>query len=258
MTYKTTNVKGVDVDYPYQGDAYNTTGLGFVFVKATQGNHWVNPHLTQQVNQGVTHGLVTGRYLFMEAGLSAKSQAEFFHQHAMVFTGTPIAIDWEGFQGRWPTNDEKNKLIKAVKQLFPKNKVGLYTNVDGWTHHDSDSYCGDFLWIAEPGKPGDVSIKHNWTFHQYAVLHNVDQNTSMFENIRALKEWAGIPVAESKDYRDQEGFGTWSYKNPMGQDDPDAWQMLNELHAGVQALEGQVTKLSTALAAVSKLLEGKK
>lgn len=254
----TNYVKGVDVAYPYQGDSYDTTALGFVFVKATQGNHYVNAHQALQINQGTKHGLVPGVYLFLEAGSDAKAQADFFYQHAIVEPGTLIALDWEVYKGQWPTNQAKNDLLKTLKKLYPKNKVGLYTNVDGWVHHDTDSYCGDFLWIASPGTAGKPNIKHAWNFHQYAVKNNVDQNVSAFATVAELKTWAGFPVVKPNvdGYQQEPGYDNWAYRQPT--DGPSAWDRLRHVEELVTTLESKVDALTKAVNALVTKVTGTK
>lgn len=239
-------VKGVDVAFPYQGDAYDTSGLGFVIVKATQGAGYTNPHQAAQLNQGMKHGLVPGVYHFMSPGVPVKAQAQHFKDHAIVHPGTIIAVDWESENGTWPTNAEKDALIKLLKGMYPKNRVGLYTNADGWTHHDKDSYCGDFLWIASPGTPGKPAIKHEWMFHQYGIVHNVDQDVCKFETVAALKEWAGYQVT-TNDVSAQGGHTVWAYKNPMGTGEEDAYGRLVAAEKGIEEVQKVLDSMKATL-----------
>lgn len=238
-------VKGVDVAYPYQGDAYDTTGLSFAFVKATQGNSYVNPHQAAQLNQATKHGLVPGVYLFMQPGDTPKSQAEFFQAHGIVRPGTMIAVDWEALKGVWPSNKDKDELLGRLMQMYPHNKVGLYTNVDGWTHEDHTNDCGDFLWIASPGTAGKPHIQDQWTFHQYGESNNVDLDVADFATLQELKIWAGYQVTNTtNDPTHQPGFPNWAYKNPMGAEHQDAWGKLNEIQDNVKELKVQVAALT--------------
>lgn len=241
--------KGVDVAFPYQGDAYDTTGLGFVFVKATEGAGYTNPHQSAQLNQGTKHGLVPGVYHFMSPGVPVKAQAQHFKDHAIVHAGTIIAVDWESHNGTWPTNAEKDALIKLLKGMYPKNKVGLYTNGDGWKHHDKDSYCGDFLWIASPGTAGSPAIKHDWLFHQYGIVHNVDQNVCKFATLHELKSWAGYQVSDPKatDVTAQSGHSVWVYKNPMGPNEEDAYARLVAAEKGIEEVQQVLSSMKATL-----------
>src|SRR5690606_33752617 len=91
---------------------------------------------------------------------------------------------------------EKNDFIKKCKAKAPTLKVGLYCNTDYWKNRDHSSYCGDFLWIADPSAPkGKPRITHAWTIHQYSSAGGTDRNVADFANIGAMKVWAGQKVA---------------------------------------------------------------
>lgn len=188
-------VKGVDVS-SFQSPGYSTAGLGFAFVKATQGQSYTNPEMTAEIATAEKAKLVVGLYHFMQPGDSVTAQLAYFKSHAPVKPGYLIVVDWEGLNGAWPSNADKDALIKGLKAAYPHNRVGLYTNKDGWIHHDSTSYCGDFLWIATVGDtPGNPSIQHPWTFHQYGESKGTDLDVANFQTVTALKTWAGYPAS---------------------------------------------------------------
>lgn len=237
-------LKGVDVASPYQNASYDVTGLSFAFVKATQGTGYVNPLMGAQLQHAESHGLVTGVYLFMDPAHNPHDQAVYFHAHAIVKAGTMIAVDWESLHSKWPSNADKDALIHELKGLYPHNKVGLYTNLDGWLNHDRTSVCGDFLWIADPGTAGKVSIKHAWTFHQWGIRGNIDQDVANFPDLNSLKRWAGMttPTPPAKppvtppafNPRTEPGFNNWAYKNPPTE--ADAWARLKHVETMLVSL----------------------
>lgn len=187
-------VKGVDVS-SFQNPGYSTAGLGFAFVKATQGQSYTNPEMAGEIATAERAKLVVGLYHFMQPGDSVSAQLNYFKSHAPVKPGYLIVVDWESLNGAWPSNADKDALIKGLKAAYPKNRVGLYTNKDGWLNHDHTSYCGDFLWIATVGDtPGNPSIQHPWTFHQYGESKGTDLDLANFQTITALKAWAGYPA----------------------------------------------------------------
>lgn len=197
-------VKGIDVA-SYQDDQYPTKGLGFVFVKATQGVNYTNPDMAKQIAAAEKAKLVVGVYHFLQPGDSVSAQVNYFKSRNVVKPGYLVAVDWESLAGAWASNTDKDAFIKALKAAYPKNRVGLYTNKDGWFNHDHTSYCGDFLWIASPTTtPGNVGIQHAWTFHQYGTTtvknpdgttkYHLDQDVANFQTIDALKKWAGYPA----------------------------------------------------------------
>lgn len=187
-------VKGSDVS-DYQDGSYPTKGLGFAFVKATQGVSYTNKDMPAQIATAEKAKLVVGVYHFMQPGDSVSAQVAYFKSRGVVKPGYLIAVDWEGLNGAWPSNADKDALIKGLKAAYPKNRVGLYTNRDGWLTHDHTSYCGDFLWIADITTAGKPRIQHDWTFHQYGEVGKIDADVANFQDQTSLKNWAGIPSA---------------------------------------------------------------
>lgn len=231
-------IEGVDVA-SYQPVDYPHAGIDFAFVKSTQGTGYVNPEHDGQIQTILTAKGVPGHYHFMSASDQATAQANFFHTHTKVGKGHLIAVDWEPDNGVWPTNSAKDALIRALKALYPNNKVGLYTNRDGWLNQDRTSYCGDFLWIADPDAPeGAPRIQHAWTFHQYGENNGEDLDVANFQTVDELKNWAGVSSVtynpNPTPVTNEPGFGVWDYKNPEvnpdGSTGQDAWAKLVETH----------------------------
>ncbi|GAA2491727.1 MULTISPECIES: glycoside hydrolase family 25 protein [Actinomycetes] len=180
---------GIDVS-SFQSTSYDTDGLSFVFMKATEGRSYVNPRLTAQTKTGRDAGLVVGFYHFLWPG-NLTAQADYFLQHAPERAGDILAVDWETTSdGTHASNADKDSFIRKLKQLRPHNKVVLYTNRDFWLNIDRTSYAGDGLWIADYVTAGKPRIKAKWRFHQYASQPH-DKDLADFASKAALKEWAG-------------------------------------------------------------------
>ncbi|CAL2071987.1 muramidase [Streptomyces sp. TR1341] len=180
---------GIDVS-SFQSTSYDTDGLSFVFMKATEGRSYVNPRLTAQTKTGRDAGLVVGFYHFLWPG-NLSAQADYFLQHTPEKAGDILAVDWETTSdGTHASNADKDTFIRKLKQLRPHNKVVLYTNRDFWLNIDRTSYAGDGLWIADYVTAGKPRIKAKWRFHQYAS-QPLDKDLADFSSKAALKEWAG-------------------------------------------------------------------
>ncbi|RRQ77282.1 muramidase [Streptomyces griseofuscus] len=180
---------GIDVS-SFQSTSYDTDGLSFVFMKATEGRSYVNPRLTAQTKTGRDAGLVVGFYHFLWPG-NLTAQADYFLQHTPERAGDILAVDWETTSdGTHASNADKDSFIRKLKQLRPHNKVVLYTNRDFWLNIDRTSYAGDGLWIADYVTAGKPRIKAKWLFHQYASQPH-DKDLADFASKAALKEWAG-------------------------------------------------------------------
>jgi len=185
-------INGIDVA-SFQSEVYATSGLDYVFVKATEGTSYVNPHMAKQAAVARTAGLGLGFYHFLHPG-NVKAQAQYFVRVATSLPGDMLVCDWETVPGgTGATNAEKDLFIQTVKELRPTgHRVGLYCNRDYWINRDHTSYCGDFLWIADPGIPaGKPRIKHAWTFHQYAIKGGIDQDVANFASRADLRKWCG-------------------------------------------------------------------
>ncbi|GGV25270.1 hydrolase [Streptomyces filipinensis] len=179
---------GIDVS-AYQSSAYDTDGLSFVFIKATEGRSYVNPRLTAQTKRGRDAGLVVGFYHFLWPG-DLTAQAEYFVRHAPDRAGDVLAVDWETTgDGTHASNAEKDRFIRTLKELRPHNRVVLYCNRDFWLNIDTTSYAGDGLWIADYVTAGKPRIKAKWRFHQYGSEPH-DKDVADFASKAALKEWA--------------------------------------------------------------------
>ncbi|MFD3498329.1 GH25 family lysozyme [Streptomyces sp. NPDC058676] len=181
-------LRGIDVS-AYQSATYDTDGLSFVFIKATEGRTYVNPKLAAQTKRARDAGLVVGFYHFLWPG-NLTAQAEYFVGKAPEKAGDILVVDWETTgDGRHPSNAEKDNFIRKVKALRPNNRVILYCNRNYWLTVDTTSYAGDGLWIADYVTAGRPRIKAKWRFHQYTD-DPLDKNVADFADKAALRQWA--------------------------------------------------------------------
>ncbi|KPI00418.1 glycoside hydrolase family 25 [Actinobacteria bacterium OK074] len=181
-------LRGIDVS-AYQSSAYDTDGLSFVFVKATEGHTYTNPKLTAQTKTARDAGCVVGFYHFLWPG-NLTAQAEYFVSKAPEKAGDILAVDWETTgDGTHATNAEKDTFIKKVKSLRPNHRVLLYSNRNFWLNIDNTSYAGDGLWIADYTTAGKPRIKAKWLFHQYTD-EPLDKEVADFTSKAALQTWA--------------------------------------------------------------------
>lgn len=179
-------VLGIDVAR-YQPDDYPTGGLDFVFVKATEGTSYVSPAHDAQVAHGRARGLVVGHYHFQRPG-SPTVQAAYFLKHARPRPGDMLACDWED---TGVSCADKDAFIRAVQKTRPDLRTGLYANLAFWLHRDDTSFCGSFLWVADPSAPkGHPRVEHPWAFHQYSIAGGTDRNIGNFADRAALAAWA--------------------------------------------------------------------
>ena len=180
---------GIDVS-SYQPAAYDTDGLSFVFVKATEGRTYTNPKLTDQTKRARDAGLVVGFYHFLWPG-DLTAQAEHFLGEAPLRPGDVLAVDWETTGGGTRASAaEKDRFLREVKELRPHHRVVLYANRHFWLDVDTTSYAGDGLWIADYVTAGKPRVQAEWRFHQYTD-DPLDKNVASFSSMSALRKWAG-------------------------------------------------------------------
>ncbi|MFH8796725.1 glycoside hydrolase family 25 protein [Streptomyces sp. NPDC017941] len=182
-------LRGIDVS-SYQS-TFDTDGLSFVFIKATEGRSYVNPRLTAQTKLARDGGCVVGYYHFLWPG-NITAQAEYFVAKAPEKKGDILAVDWEWTGDHTAaSNSEKDRFIREVKRLRPSHRVMLYCNRDFWLNKDTTSYAGDGLWIADYVSAGKPRIQAKWRIHQYTSTP-LDKNVARFASEEAMRDWATI------------------------------------------------------------------
>jgi GH25 family lysozyme M1 (1,4-beta-N-acetylmuramidase) len=189
---------GIDVS-SYQSSGFSTSGLSFVFIKITEGVSYVNPKWVAQRTTARKAGLVTGFYHYPHIANSPTTEADHFLDQINLVAGDVLCLDWEWY-GQKVTNAQarayKDAWLAHVKAKAPSHRVILYCNRSTWLDVDTDSKCGDGLWIADTTTAGHPRIKHHWTFHQYAQT-TVDKDVANFASATALRSWAGVTHAKA-------------------------------------------------------------
>jgi len=259
-----TFIQGVDVA-SYQPADFPTKGIAFAFIKVSQGTSYTNPKVDEQIADAVRGKCAVGLYHFMQPGDSILAQVAYFKSRNKVKPGHIIAVDWESLNGAWPSSNDKDAMIRGLKVAYPKNRVGLYTDLDGWKTRDTSGYCGDFLWIADIVEAGKPRITHPWVFHQYGQNANGDQDVANFQTQAALIAWANAletpppvnaPTVPTPEYRavllndvfptpdghsDSGGTGQWTLQTflaSMYSEIADCKAMLTEIVAEINASKG--------------------
>lgn len=159
----------------------------FGWVKATEGKSYVNPDYDEQLRKARDHNQVVGHYHWLNDG-DISAQVNWFVNNADVRPGEMIACDWEDPSN--PTTAQKDQWIKTIQHEYPDNRVGLYCNRDWWLNHDTTSFAGDYLWIANYTTAPDPGIEYDWLFWQFS-REPMDQNRGRFDSEADLRAWAG-------------------------------------------------------------------
>jgi hypothetical protein len=187
----------------YQSPAPDTTGLGFAFIKVTEGLGYVNPHWEAQRAHAHARGLVVGLYHYPHMANSPQVEADHFLAVARPRPGELLCLDWEGYD---PANQGVSRSAQAVYKdawlhramgAAPGNRTGTYCNTDYLRNVDASGRFGDFLWIATAGRAaGSPGIGVPWLFHQYSAA-GVDRDFCPLASTSALAQWATVTTPET-------------------------------------------------------------
>ena len=157
-------------------------GYKFAFVKASEGNYYVNPYYASDVAQAQAAGLyVTGFHFAIPNASSGARQADYAVKHARYTASgrpMPLALDIEynpygatcyGFTAArmvaWIS------AFTAEARRLTGQPTIIYTTADWWRYctRDSKAFGSDSLWVAAygPTTPPMPSGWRKWTFWQY-------------------------------------------------------------------------------------------
>ncbi|MEU2870432.1 glycoside hydrolase family 25 protein [Streptomyces olivoreticuli] len=181
----------------YQPSEPDVSGLGFAFVKITEGLSYINSKWPAQRDHAKAHGLVWGGYHYPHMANAPRAEADYFLDRVAWRPGDLVVLDWEGYddanQGvpRAHQAAYKEAWLRYVKRRLPYNPVGMYANLDYWRNVDTTGYYCDFLWIATAGRAaGRPGIQADWLFHQYSDSGGVDRDYCHLGSTRELRTWA--------------------------------------------------------------------
>jgi lysozyme len=164
---------GIDVSH-FQGKVdwkkVADDGVNFVFIKASQGRHTVDPQYRRNWRETAAHGLPRGVYHYLDPSIDPLLQAEHFsHTTGGEFGSFPPVIDIEAFEGRDAAKVRQvlRRFVEEIKNKFACKPI-IYTSPDFWDElHDSE--FGSYqLWLADYGKkPKLPDGWSQWTIWQY-------------------------------------------------------------------------------------------
>ncbi|MGP0579792.1 GH25 family lysozyme [Paenibacillus peoriae] len=191
------NARGIDVSR-YQGkidwEAVKADGISFAFIKASQGQRYVDPTFTTNAKGARAAGVLLGAYHFLDATSveAAKAEARHFAEVLEQVGGgktldLPPVMDYENNPGNL-----SKTLISAVALAFllelerlTGRKPIIYTG-NAFAANFNASLGGYPLWIArysDTRVPSDTVTWKRWDIWQYSdsgkvagIKGNVDLN----------------------------------------------------------------------------------
>ncbi len=169
-------VHGVDVS-AYQGNVdwrnLYQQGVKFAFVKATEGDYFVDDYFEQNWNDLDKTKIIHGAYHFMNYDSSGIDQAELFIETVPRRDDSlPPVVDVE-FYGMYNENPpdindlhyELSNLLVMLEDHYGKEPI-IYTTRWIYSTYISEYYDNP-IWIASPDTVDTLSDDKQWDFLQY-------------------------------------------------------------------------------------------
>ena len=145
--------------------------LSFVFIKATEGNEYVDPTFERNYALAKQAGLKVGAYHYFRMAKNGTVQAyNFLKAVKGKEIDLPLVIDVEEWgNDLFVDRDEAVKrLMKMVECIEENNyKVMIYTNKDGYKKFIRQNLDDKLLWLCTFRQPAKV-VDYNWTILQYS------------------------------------------------------------------------------------------
>jgi len=174
-----TTTRGIDVSH-YQGtiDWPSVAGsnVAFCFIKATQGDTYVDPYFSQNWQGSASAGLWHGAYHYGVPSVDPIAQAQYFYR-TVGASGSqvlPPVLDLETLDGQSPTDVLQWTLafLAATDTLFGRDTI-VYTDAGFWQALQdlpgSQNLAQRPLWLAAYTAQPRVPLPwSNWTFWQYS------------------------------------------------------------------------------------------
>lgn len=165
---------GVDVSH-YQGRVawrqVADSGVEFVFLKSTEGIHYVDPRYHRNAQALARTALLAGAYHFYDPAHDPIEQAEHFLATVEIGKGSlPPVLDVETARDLTPEAIRSGVIqwMRHVEQRTGCRPV-LYTNPSFWRRYLDPQLATHPLWLAQYApKPKLPEGVDNWTFWQHS------------------------------------------------------------------------------------------
>lgn len=164
-------IQGIDVSH-FQGTVnwqeVKAAGMKFAFVKATEGQSYVDSQFTTNWKNIKAAGLLRGAYHFFDAGVDGNSQAHHFLQTVQLeSTDLPPVIDVEAAASASNAEilQEVQNWLDIVEGTLNRLPM-IYTTASFWNSHLNHTFGKYPLWIAEYGV-SEPKIPAGWTSWQF-------------------------------------------------------------------------------------------
>lgn len=198
-------IHGIDVSYA-QGKinwrkvkAMDENGLhvSFAFIKATDGENFVDPRFQRNWREAAKTGLICGAYHFFRPEKNGKLQAQFFLKTVKLETSDmPLVVDVEKLDGVSPAQMRisLDQCLSYLKYRMAQKPI-IYSGLSFYSDYLKGYFDEYPLWIAHYDQPEDrINKAANWQFWQHSqkatvngISHAVDFDTFRGDSIEFNK-----------------------------------------------------------------------
>ena len=170
-------MRGVDVS-SYQGDVdfaeLRRQGVGFAYIKATEGGAYKDPKFTTNWSAAEEAGLPVGAYHFFSYDTSGAKQAENYISTVGSLEGRLIpVIDMELSKEQKTNPPEKSDVVKTLKVFVAAleeeydTKPMIYATKDYYENYLKDDFADYPRWVRSVYWPVFIEVGNDWTVWQY-------------------------------------------------------------------------------------------
>jgi len=160
------------------------TQYQFVFVKATEGDTFVDKQFIKNAESVKKTGRILGAYHFFHFNYKGIDQADNFINTAGNIIDLPPVIDFE-FSGN-PINYKKEIIVDELRNCINrleehyKHSVIIYTTRDAYKHIIKDNFSNP-LWYRSIIFPLNKNIKNVkfWQYHNSARINGIKGNVDL-------------------------------------------------------------------------------
>lgn len=159
---------GIDISH-WDGDIdwsqLKKSGLGFVFMKATEGSSWVDPKFDTNWKNAKDHHYYRGAYHFFKPGVDPKAQARNFLNTVGYEKGDLIPvldIEVSGNQSKADLSAAIRTYLETISAEIGTNPI-IYTDPGWWDSHITGSFSEYPLWVANWERSQEPELPNGWT-----------------------------------------------------------------------------------------------
>ena len=166
--------QGIDVSHDQGTVDWATVaqvGYVFTFIKATDGETYVDPDFAQNWTGAAAAGVLRGAYHFFRAEDPPQAQVNLFWQTVGGNGELPLVVDVEETMGVSAATLVSNltQFLAALEQASGRMPM-IYTGPNFWNSLGTTAFGGYPLWVAEYGvsQPALPDGWASWAFWQHS------------------------------------------------------------------------------------------